>query len=167
MNRLEGISYTCRSCQNVQCFLLNGSTAIVGPGRIFGLLIYLQSVGLLGRVIGSSQGLYPKHKTAQKQNKHIHTPNIHDLSGIRTHDHSIRVSKDSSCLRPLSYHNRRCPVLVEAKHQTNFKDTTVLAMMISYPDHFQKLAIVIRLYHDNSDRDTGFTLNCSWSPAQM
>jgi hypothetical protein len=37
---------------------LNGSTTLVGPGRFFSLLIYSQSVGLLGRVISSSQGLY-------------------------------------------------------------------------------------------------------------
>jgi hypothetical protein len=28
----------------------------------------------------------PKHRTTQTQNKHIHTLNIHALSGIRTHD---------------------------------------------------------------------------------
>jgi ABC-type enterochelin transport system permease subunit len=39
-------------------FLFNGSTALVGPGRYFGFLIYLRAVGLLGRVISSSQGLY-------------------------------------------------------------------------------------------------------------
>jgi hypothetical protein len=31
----------------------------------------------------------PKHRTTQTQNKRIHTPNIHDLSGIRTHDPSV------------------------------------------------------------------------------
>jgi hypothetical protein len=40
----------------------------------------------------------PKHRTTQAQNKHIYTPNIHALSGIRTHDNSIRASEDSSCL---------------------------------------------------------------------
>jgi hypothetical protein len=48
----------------------------------------------------------PKHKTTQKKT-HIHTPNIHTLSGIRTNDHSIRASEDSSCLWPLGYHDRR------------------------------------------------------------
>jgi hypothetical protein len=28
----------------------------------------------------------PKHRTAQTQNKHIYTPNIHALNGIRTQD---------------------------------------------------------------------------------
>jgi hypothetical protein len=50
----------------------------------------------------------PKHSIAQTQNKHIrlYTPNIHALSGIRTHDHSVRASEDSSCLRPLGYCDR-------------------------------------------------------------
>jgi hypothetical protein len=43
-----------------------------------------------------------KHRTTQTQSKHIHTPNIHALSGIRTHDSSFRASEDSSWLRPAS-----------------------------------------------------------------
>jgi hypothetical protein len=34
--------------------------------------------------------LLPTHRTAQTQNEPIHTPNIHALSGIRTHDPSVR-----------------------------------------------------------------------------
>jgi hypothetical protein len=49
--------------------------------------IFTQSVGLLGRVISPSQGRY------------LHT-DIHALSGIRTHDPSVRASENSSCLRP-------------------------------------------------------------------
>jgi hypothetical protein len=37
----------------------------------------------------------PKYRTTQTQNKHIHTPNIHDLCGIRTHDPRFRASEDS------------------------------------------------------------------------
>jgi hypothetical protein len=48
----------------------------------------------------------PKHRTVQTQIKHIYTPNIHALSGIRTHDHSVRTSEESSCLRPLRYSDR-------------------------------------------------------------
>jgi hypothetical protein len=61
-----------------------------GPWPIFSLLIYSQSVGLLGWVISSSQGLYLNTE------KHIYTPNIHAPSGIRTHDHSFRESEDRS-----------------------------------------------------------------------
>jgi hypothetical protein len=40
-----------------------------------------------------------KHRTAQTQNKHIYyTLNIHALSGIRTHDHSVRASEDRQYL---------------------------------------------------------------------
>jgi hypothetical protein len=40
----------------------------------------------------------PTHRTTQTQNKR--NTDIHALSGIRTHNLSIRVSEDSSCLRP-------------------------------------------------------------------
>jgi hypothetical protein len=49
----------------------------------------------------------PIHRTTQTQNKRIHTPNIHALSGIRTHDPSVRASEDSSCLTPRSYCDRQ------------------------------------------------------------
>jgi hypothetical protein len=48
----------------------------------------------------------PKHRTTQKQNKHIHFPNIHALSGIRNHDLGFRASEDSICHRPLGYRDR-------------------------------------------------------------
>jgi hypothetical protein len=48
----------------------------------------------------------PTHGTTQTQKKHIHTPNIHALCLIRTHDHGFRVSENSSCLRPLGYRDR-------------------------------------------------------------
>jgi hypothetical protein len=48
----------------------------------------------------------PKRRTTQTQNKRIHTPNIHALSGIRTHDPSFRASEDSSCLRPRDHCDR-------------------------------------------------------------
>jgi hypothetical protein len=44
-----------------------------------------------------------KHRATQIQNKCIHTPNIYALSGIRTHDPSVRTSEGSSCLRPRGY----------------------------------------------------------------
>jgi hypothetical protein len=51
----------------------------------------------------------PKHRTRQTQFKHVHTPNVHALSGIQTHNPSVRASENSSCLRPLGY----CDRLVE------------------------------------------------------
>jgi hypothetical protein len=35
----------------------------------------------------------PKHRTTQTQNKRIHKPNIHALSGIRTHDPASKRAK--------------------------------------------------------------------------
>jgi hypothetical protein len=49
----------------------------------------------------------PKHRTTQTQNKRVHTPNIHALSGIRTHDPSVRENEDSSCLRPHGHCDQR------------------------------------------------------------
>ena len=48
----------------------------------------------------------PKHRTTQTQNKCIHTPNIHALCGIRSHDPGFRANEDSTCLRPLGYRDR-------------------------------------------------------------
>jgi hypothetical protein len=81
--------------------IFNGSTTLVGPGRFF------QSPDLftIGRTLSASDQLVarppPKHTTAQTQNKHIYTPNIYAVRGIRTLYHSVRASEDSSCLKPL------------------------------------------------------------------
>jgi hypothetical protein len=71
----------------------------------FQLIDLGQSVGHLGRVISSSQGL----STCTQTQKNAHTTqtlNIHALSGIRTHCPGGRASEDSSCLRPLGYCDR-------------------------------------------------------------
>jgi hypothetical protein len=47
----------------------------------------------------------PTHRTTQTQNN-AHT-DIHALIGIRTHDPSVRASKDSSCLRPRGHCDRQ------------------------------------------------------------
>jgi hypothetical protein len=81
-------------------FFFAGFTAPLGPGLwFFSFMIILQKVGLLERVISSSQGLYLN----TGHHKHIHIPNIHALCGIRTHDPGFRASEDSTCLRPLGY----------------------------------------------------------------
>jgi hypothetical protein len=49
-----------------------GSTVLVELVLFFSVLIYTQSVGLLGRVISPSQGRY-LHRTTQTQNKHTKT----------------------------------------------------------------------------------------------
>jgi hypothetical protein len=76
----------------------------------FSLLDLRHLVGLLGRVISSSQGL-PVHKDRKT---HIHTQilNIRALSEIGTHDPGFRASEDSACLRPLGYRDRQQSVRV-------------------------------------------------------
>jgi hypothetical protein len=67
---------------------------------------YTQSVGLLGRGISPSQGLY-LHTEQKKYKIKAHNKDIHALSGIRTLDPSVRGSEDSSCLRPRDHCGRR------------------------------------------------------------
>jgi hypothetical protein len=78
-----------------------------GPWPLFSFLISSKSIGLLGRVMSSSQG--PCLNTGQHKhriNTYTHTPDIHALSGILTHDHSVRASEDDSCLKPLGCRDR-------------------------------------------------------------
>jgi hypothetical protein len=63
----------------------------------------LKMVGLLGRMMSTSQGGYLN----TGQHKHIHVSNIHALSGIRTHAPRVGVNKNSSCLTPRGYCDRR------------------------------------------------------------
>jgi hypothetical protein len=67
---------------------------LLGPGLFCSfIIIFTQTVGLLGRVISPWQG-----KLTQTQNKH---------SGIRTDDPSVRASEDRSCLKLHGYCDRR------------------------------------------------------------
>jgi hypothetical protein len=88
-------------------FFFTGSTASLprALASAFSFVIILQTVGLLGRVISSSQGLY-LNTGQHKHGINTYTPNIHVLCGIRTHDPSFRASEDSSSLRPLGYCDR-------------------------------------------------------------
>jgi hypothetical protein len=85
---------------------INGSTVLLlGSGLFFSFVIFFtQTVGLLGRrSVRRKAATYTQ--TTQTQNKCTHT-DIHSLSGIRTHDPSIRASEDSSCLRPRGHCDR-------------------------------------------------------------
>jgi hypothetical protein len=59
---------------------------------------YIQSVGQLGQGIRPLQGLY-LYTEQNKRRINTHITDIHALSGIRTHDLSVRASEDSSCLK--------------------------------------------------------------------
>jgi hypothetical protein len=73
------------------------------------VIIFTQTVGRLGRVIRPSQGSY-LHTGQHKHRKNAHT-DIHSLSGIRTHDPTVRASEDSSCLRRRSHCDRHLLLL--------------------------------------------------------
>jgi hypothetical protein len=56
-------------------------------------------VGLLGRGISPTQGLY-LHRTTQHRKTQT---NIRAPSRIRSCDPNVRAAEDSTCLRPLGY----------------------------------------------------------------
>jgi hypothetical protein len=64
--------------------------------------IFGQLVGLLGRGISPTQGLY-LHRATQYIKTWTH---ILASSGIRTRNHSVRAAEDSACLRPLGQWDR-------------------------------------------------------------
>jgi hypothetical protein len=68
-----------------------------------------------GRVPWTSDQLVamplPKYRTTKKQNKDVHTRNIHALCGIQTHDPDFRATEDNICLRPLRYRDRHPRVI--------------------------------------------------------
>jgi hypothetical protein len=105
------IDIQCFYCSD-DCFLcslhnlfLFGSTVLCWALAAFQFLDLTQAAGLLERGISPSQGLYLN--TGQHKHRiNTYTPNIHILSGIRTHEHSVRASEDSSCLRPLGHCDR-------------------------------------------------------------
>jgi hypothetical protein len=70
------------------------------------LILFTQTVGLLGRVISPSQGLY-LHTGQHKHRISAHNTDIHALSGIPTHDPSDRASEVGSCLRPRGHRGRQ------------------------------------------------------------
>jgi hypothetical protein len=74
-----------------------------GPGLLFSSLSFYTD----GRTPWMSYQLVarplPKHRTTQTKNKHIHIPNIHALSGIRTNDPRV---ENSSCSRQCGYCDR-------------------------------------------------------------
>jgi hypothetical protein len=68
------------------------------------LQLFRHMVGLLGRVISPSQGLY-LHRTTQHRKTRT---NIHTLSGIRTHDLSNQPAKTYASDRTATVTGRIC-----------------------------------------------------------
>jgi hypothetical protein len=79
-----------------------GSTALYWALAVFSVFwSYIQFVGLLGRGISPSHVRYLHTGRTERINAYIHA-----LNGIRTHGPSVRVSDDSSCLRPRGHCDR-------------------------------------------------------------
>jgi hypothetical protein len=83
----------------------------------YGLLDLRHPVGLLGRVISSSQGLYLYIDIEKRAQTHTNTTH-HAPNGIRNHDPGFRASKDIARLGPLSYRDRHSSVLVRQNPYT-------------------------------------------------
>jgi hypothetical protein len=65
----------------------------------------------VGRTPWTGDQLVARPLPVHKHRKNAHTTqtlNIHAQSGIRTHGPGVGARKGSSCLRPLSYRDRRC-----------------------------------------------------------
>jgi hypothetical protein len=88
------------------------------PGLFFSFVIFFaQMVGLLGRVISPPQGRY-LHTGQHKHIINAHT-DIHALSGIRTHELSVRASEESSCLRQRGHCDRHYVYTEQHKYIIN------------------------------------------------
>jgi hypothetical protein len=115
INRRKTYTRTHNTCAQQKCFFSMALAAHSGPwphiqfrNHFFtGGRIHWTSDELIARPL-------PKHRTTQTQNKRIHTRNIRALSGIRTHDPSVRASEGSSCLRPRGYCDRLAAKTVHA-----------------------------------------------------
>jgi hypothetical protein len=80
-------------------------SSLLGPGLFFSFVIFFkQKVGLLGRRISPPQSRY-LHTGQDKHRITAHT-NIPALSGISTHDPSVRAGEDSSCPIPRGHYDR-------------------------------------------------------------
>jgi hypothetical protein len=79
-----------------------------GPWPLyFSFLIYTRTVGLLERVISSSQGLYLNIRQHKHRKRHIHTiKHPCPQGGIRTRSHGLRAIEGCSCFRSLGYRDR-------------------------------------------------------------
>jgi hypothetical protein len=76
----------------------------------FGLLDLRHSVGLLGRVTSSSQGLYLYKNTEKRTHAQAQTQtlNVHALSEIWTYEPGFRDSENSTCLKVRPHYSRSC-----------------------------------------------------------
>jgi hypothetical protein len=87
-------------------------------------------VGLLGRVISQSQGLY-LHRTTQHRKTRT---NIHALSGIRTHDPSTQPAKTHASDRTVTVTGSCFQVLFQNISGSNMKITESRSPRLNVPE---------------------------------
>jgi hypothetical protein len=113
---------------------------LVGPCPLLQFRnLFIQTVGLLGRVIRLSQGRY-LHQEQHKHRINAHT-DIKALSGIRTHDPSARASEDNSCLRPRGHCDRH-RLLILKKNIAGLGAKKVQQVTISEKDVTSKVMVI-------------------------
>jgi hypothetical protein len=83
----------------------------------------------------------PVARTTQTMNKRTYTPNIHSLSGIRTHDHGLRASECSSCLRPRGYCDRLASERAKTVHALDRSATVTGRCKLLCPTKFTRISI--------------------------
>jgi hypothetical protein len=101
---------------------------------------FTQTVGLLGRESARRKAA-TKTQDTQTQNKRIHTPNIHALSGIRTGDPSFRASEGSVSITTYSYINIWDQALPKGDSRKNVQWLRVLANWIIRRSNFLNLVL--------------------------
>jgi hypothetical protein len=81
-----------------------------------GVLVFLYTVG---RTPWTGDQLVTRPLSTHRMTHRINAHNtyIHALSGIRTYDHSVRASEDSSCFRPRGHCDRPTYILWYKKWQ--------------------------------------------------
>jgi hypothetical protein len=107
-------------------FFLSVSMALqpFGPWPFSQFRNPIQSLGLLGRGISASQGRY----LHTGQHKH----DIHASSGIRTHDPSVRMGEEGSCLRPRNHCDRLYGLSTYTKPMRIIQSEQKLAFFLSF-----------------------------------
>jgi hypothetical protein len=139
------------------CRRWNDSTALCRTWPLFQLL----NVGLLGREISPSQGSDLHIEYTQTQ--------IHALSGIRTHDPSVPVCEDSSCLTQCGHCDRQKNIyelklllIIVVNQETNISPHRML--WITAADEKQRSTIYNTVSHCCRSKNKYLkNFNCCWS----
>jgi hypothetical protein len=124
-----------------------------GPRTLIQFRIHFsQKVGFLGRVMSQSQGGHlNKRQCKHRINAHTHTPNIHALSGVRTHDPNARASENSLCPRHGSYCDRQWK---------RFNQPYILMKCVFFMRNTKRLTLFHTRMHIHYSRLLGF-----WTPS--